>query len=95
MMGERGDEHVAVVVVAGNQVHRHRERRQQGAQTLVLRGAAGVDQVAGRQHNVGPRPQTKQMLDGAGEVGRCVHTAVGQHAFGPDVRVRDLRDDHG
>src|SRR4029453_4047542 len=53
MMGKRSDERVTVIVVAGNQVHGHRERCQQGAQTLVLRGAAGVDQVAGPQHTGG------------------------------------------
>src|SRR5206468_11827389 len=53
MVGERGDERVAIVMVPGNQVHGHRERRQQRPQTVVLDGASGVDQVPGRQHDVG------------------------------------------
>ena len=95
MVGERGDERVAIVMVPGNQVHGHRERRQQRPQTVVLDGASGVDQVPGRQHDVGPRLQAEQMLDGTGEVGRRVHAAVGENALGPDVHVGDLCDDHG
>jgi hypothetical protein len=72
VVGERGDERVAIVVVAGDEVHGHRERRQQRAQPRVFPGAAGVDQVAGRQHDVGPRLEAEQMLDGAGQVGRRV-----------------------
>ncbi len=95
MVGERGRERVAIVVVARDEVDRHGERRQQVVQAAVLPGASRVDEIAGRQHDVGARPQSEQMRDGAREVGRRVHAPVREDAFGPDVHVGDLGDDHG
>jgi hypothetical protein len=45
MVGERRAQRRAVVMVARQQVHRHRQRREQPTQVFVFGGAAEVDQV--------------------------------------------------
>jgi hypothetical protein len=42
-------------VIAGNDEHRHRERREQRAQTLVFGGVATIDEVASDDRDIGRR----------------------------------------
>ena len=55
VVGEDLAQRIARIVVAGNQVDRHRQRRQQTAQQGVFLGLAAIHQVAGGEHDVGPR----------------------------------------
>ena len=57
MVGERVPQRVALVVIAGQQVDRHRQRREQVAQMRVRLGPAGVGEVAGDHDDVGPLRQ--------------------------------------
>jgi hypothetical protein len=91
---EGGGERPALVVVAGDQVDRHGQRRQQVVQAAVLVRAPPVDQIARREHDVGARLQREQMLHGAREVRRGVDAPVGERPFGLDMRVGDLGDQH-
>ena len=64
-VAETGDQGGWVVVVAREQVHRHRAGPQDRAQRGVLVRMAGVGQVAGDDHAVRPRLQCEQ-------AGQCV-----------------------
>ena len=94
---ERGAHGVAVVVVAGQQVDRAGERREQRAQMLVLRRLARIDQVAGDDDRVGALRQRVHGRDRARQRGCGVDTPLGQLAGLPDVGVAQLDDEarHG
>jgi len=63
-------------------------------QPAIFVGAPAVDEVAGREDEVGARPQPEEVLDGARKVGRRIDTPVREGALGLDVRVGDLGDQH-
>jgi hypothetical protein len=56
-----GRERVAIVVVARNEVDRHRRAREQVAQPAVLLRPSAIDEVTGRQHEIGTRPQRQEV----------------------------------
>src|SRR6266545_7620266 len=94
VVADLADERAAVVMIAGDEIDRHGKRRQQLAQVPVLVRVAGIDEVAGREHDVGARGHPGELLDAAGEKPGGVDPTVGELPVGPDVHVRDLRDDH-
>ena len=55
VIGEDLAHRIARIVVAGNQMDRHGERRQQPLETGVFLGLAAIHQIAGGEHDVGPR----------------------------------------
>ncbi len=95
VIGEHGRERVAIVVVARNEVDRHRQRREQIAQPAVLLRPSAIDEVTGRQHEIGARPERQKVAHGARQIGRRVDAPVGENALGLDVHVGDLRHQHG
>ena len=52
MVGKGSAQLVAVVVVAGHQVDRHRQRREKPPQALILGRATEVHQIAGNDHRI-------------------------------------------
>ncbi len=73
---------VAVVVVAGQHVHGHGQRRQQLRRALVLGRERAVGDVAGHQHRVRERPHREHLLDRGGQ------RRGGPLVLWPDVDVR-------
>jgi hypothetical protein len=85
----------AVIVVAGQQVDRHRQRRQKRGELPVFVGAAVVGEVAGGDQQVGHARHRADLLHAAREHRCRVDPAVGELARGDDVRIADLADEHG
>jgi hypothetical protein len=94
MIGEGRAQRRAQVVIAGDEMDRHRQRRQQIAQMRILLRHAGIDQVAGHQHDVRHGAQRIDVRDRARQMTCGVDASHRQDALGPDVGVGDLRDQH-
>ena len=95
MVGERPAQRVAEIVIARDQIDRHGERRQHAPEIGVLRRQAVFDQIAGRQHDIGPGVERVQMRHRAFEETRGVNPAMEQLALALQVHVGNLGDQHG
>ena len=82
LVGEGRAQRLARIVVAGNDIDRHRQAaRAAGAGGRIPR-ACRLDQVAGHDHDVGPRVELQDMRHRALEVARGVDAVVEQLAPG-------------
>jgi hypothetical protein len=95
VIGEDLAQHVARVMVAGDQMDRHGERRQQPSQMGVFLRLAAIHQIAGGEHDVGLRIERIHMRHRALEEARRVYTAVEQLALRLHMHVGNLGDQHG
>ena len=83
-------QHAPVVVIAGQHVERHFERREQLAQLFVLLVARIVGEVAGHDHGIRLRPDRAHRLDCRGEpVDRPFACPRGA-----DVGIAELGEEH-
>ena len=92
VIGEGLAHGVARIVVAGDEIDRHRQGREQPAQQRVFLGLAAVDQVARGEDDVGLRVERHDMRHRALEEARRVDALVQKLARRLDVHVGDLRD---
>ena len=60
-----------------------------------LVGAAGIHQVAGRDHQIGPRVEAFEAGDRPFQVAGRVDAAIGELPPCPQVKIGDLGDQHG
>jgi len=90
VLGEGRPQRRTVVVVAGHQVDRAAERREQSAQLRVLVGAAEVGEVPRDHDRVGRLGQAPDCSHRPLEECRGVDTAIGELAGQPDVGVAEL-----
>jgi hypothetical protein len=95
VLGEGLAQRIARVVVAGDHVERHGKRRQQSPEMGVFLWLAAIHQVAGGEHDVGPRIERIHMRHRPLQEARGIDAAVKQLAFRLDVHVGDLSDEHG
>ena len=93
MIGKCGAQRAALVVVAGQQVVRHRQRREELAQVRVLLGAAEIDEIAGDHRRVGQLRQPQDLLHAALEHRRAVDHAIRELPRHLDVQVADLAEE--
>ena len=84
----------ALVVIAGDEVDRTGQRRQQLAQQLVFLRSAEIGEVAGGDHDIGRGIERGHGGDGLRQAGRRIDDAVGDLAARLDVEVADLGDEH-
>ena len=95
MIGEDRAQGIARIVVAGNEMDRHGQRRQQLPEKCVFLDRAAIDQVAGGEHDVGPGIERVHVRHCPFEEARRVDALVEQLARRLDVHVGDLGDQHG
>jgi len=95
VLGKGAAQRAALIVVPRDQVHRHRQRREQLPQVRVFGGEAALHQVAGGDHHIGPLLQAQDFLHAALQHGRAIYPAKGKLAGLPDVQVADLADQQG
>src|SRR3546814_414662 len=93
--GQIGTDQRAVVVVARYDVERRDQRLQQFGKRRVFLRRSLVDQVAGRQHHVGPGRGCVDLSDRGGEEGVGVDRAERLGSAWFDVHIGDLGDYHG
>ncbi len=89
-VAEPGDEGARVVVVARQQVHRHRAFAQDGPQRGVLVRVPGVGQVAGDDDAVRPRLDRQRAAERVGQPGR----GPGGQGAPRQVEVTEVSDQH-
>ena len=94
MVGEGAAKIPAVVVIAGDDVDRTIQGSDELAQQAVFLQLPEIHEIAGHEHDVGSRIQSPEMLDAPCQVGRGIHLPVGQLAFGLDVGIGELCDQH-
>ncbi len=93
-IGEDLAQPLAAIVIAGDEIDRHRQLAELLAQHAVLVDRAAIDEIAGRQHDIGHRLERVERAHGACQHGVGLDDAVGLPAARPDVQVGNLRDDH-
>ena len=94
MVGERRPEVLAIVVVAGDDEERNGKRQKDFPDVVVLGRLAVVDQISGDQHQIRAAVQGEHVLDRRREAGVGVHHPVVELALGPDMGIRQLRNQH-
>jgi hypothetical protein len=94
VIGKCRAQRFAVVVIAGDQIHRHRQRRDDFAQQRVLLRLAAVDEIAGHHDDIGLLRQRLDVRDAASEVRCRVDDAVCELAARHQVHIAHLADDH-
>lgn len=87
--------HVAVVVIAGNDEDRHFQALEFTAHDFIILLVGLVDQIAGRQHQIGPGGKAVEMLNGRVQGGNGIDLAFQQATVGTQVQVGNLSDNHG
>ena len=95
MVGEGLAQRIARIVVARNQVDRHGKRRQQAPETGIFLELAAVHQIAGGDHEIGPRIERIEVRHRPLEETGRIDAAIEQLAFDLHVHVGDLGDQHG
>ena len=83
MVGERRAQRLARIVVAGNHVDRHGSGASSRREMGVFLGLAAIDQIAGREHDVGPRIERSHMRHRPLEEARGVDAVVEELARRP------------
>lgn len=94
MIVERGAEGVALVMVARNDEQRCRQFAEDLAQPAVFLRLSALDEVSRRDDHVRSRVERLERGDATPQRARRVHHVMQQLALGPDMRVRDLGDQH-
>jgi hypothetical protein len=85
----------SVIVIAGHEIDRHRQSRQELAQYFVFLDHPAVDEIAGREDHVRSRLERVHMLDRLAQHVVGGHPAIGEDALRSDMEVAELGDDHG
>ena len=78
LLGQRRAHHGAIIMIAGDGDKGNFQRRQQAFKVLVLFLGRRVGEVAGNHYQVGPRRETIELGDAAGQRRRGVDLAVGE-----------------
>ena len=92
---EEGEAQIlAIIVIAGNDVDRTLQRSDELPQQAVLFRLPEVHEVPGHEHDVGSWIESPKVLDTPSQIGCGIHLAVRQAAFGLDMGIGNLRDQH-
>ena len=94
VIGKSRAERTTLVVIASNQVVRHRQWRQQLAQVCVFVGLAEINQVTGDDNCIRLLLQRKNVRDTTTQALGGVNHAIGFLAMGLDMEIGDLGEEH-